>query len=53
MSVQPTDKRMTAERCGYLSAIALANKTNESWIAIFPIVPMVYFFLYFPVMSKW
>ncbi|CAH1975117.1 unnamed protein product [Acanthoscelides obtectus] len=51
VSVQPTDKRMTAERCGYLNAVALANKTKESWIAIRPIIPLTYMMVYFPVIS--
>ncbi|XP_074033031.1 dehydrogenase/reductase SDR family member 7 isoform X2 [Leptinotarsa decemlineata] len=48
-SVQPSDKRMTAERCGYLSAVALANKTSESWIAVFPLISFTYIAVYFPI----
>ncbi|CAH1155746.1 unnamed protein product [Phaedon cochleariae] len=46
---QPTDRRMTAERCGYLTAVALANKTNESWMAVFPLIPLTYIIVYFPI----
>nr|CAI5837522.1 unnamed protein product [Callosobruchus analis] len=52
LQVQPTDKRMTAERCGYLNAVALVNKTKESWIAIRPIIALTYVMVYFPVLSS-
>ncbi|KAJ8954594.1 hypothetical protein NQ318_003125 [Aromia moschata] len=48
-TIQTTDRRMTAERCGYLNAVALANKTKESWMAVFPVIPMTYIAVYFPV----
>ncbi|CAH1185820.1 unnamed protein product [Phyllotreta striolata] len=51
-SVQETDKRMTAERCGYLNAVALVNKTQESWMGLFPIIPLIYVSVYFPVLFK-
>lgn len=40
---------MTGERCGELSAIALANKTHESWMAVFPLIPISYIWVYFPI----
>lgn len=53
MAVKPTDKRMTSERCGYLNAVALANKTAESWMGIFPVIPVIYIAVYCPIISKW
>ncbi|XP_017778049.1 PREDICTED: dehydrogenase/reductase SDR family member 7 [Nicrophorus vespilloides] len=47
-TVQSTDKRMTGQRCGQLCAIAIANKTKESWMAVFPLIPFVYLYTYFP-----
>ncbi|XP_059619585.1 dehydrogenase/reductase SDR family member 7-like [Phlebotomus argentipes] len=47
-SVRPTDKRMTAERCGRLFAIALANKLHINWVGRFPISLLIYICLYFP-----
>lgn len=36
-AVQETDKRMTAERCGELFAIALANRQFISFVGCFPV----------------
>ncbi|RZB39976.1 dehydrogenase/reductase SDR family member 7 [Asbolus verrucosus] len=47
-----TDRRMTAERCGELCAIALANKTQESWMGLFPMMPFAYAAVYFPIISR-
>lgn len=52
-SVQPTDHRMTAERCGYLNAVALANQTRESWMAISPLMVVTYMMVYYPSLSYW
>ncbi|KAJ8962976.1 hypothetical protein NQ314_005693 [Rhamnusium bicolor] len=52
VSVKPTDKRMTAERCGYLNAVALVNKTKESWMAISPIMVLTYGAVYCPIIFK-
>ncbi|EFA00763.2 dehydrogenase/reductase SDR family member 7 [Tribolium castaneum] len=46
------DRRMTGERCGQLCAIALANRTQESWMGLFPMMPFVYTAVYFPTISK-
>ncbi|XP_025425967.1 dehydrogenase/reductase SDR family member 7-like isoform X2 [Sipha flava] len=46
-----TDNRMSTERCAHLSCVAIANKLRESWMAKFPIIPIVYFSLYYPVLS--
>ncbi|KAL1517554.1 hypothetical protein ABEB36_001304 [Hypothenemus hampei] len=51
-STQPTDKRMTAERCGHLNAVALTNKVSEAWIGKFPVVPVTYVSVYFPILTK-
>lgn len=47
-AVEPTDRRMTAQRCGYLCAVAIANKLPEAWMALFPIIPLYYIFVYYP-----
>lgn len=47
-AVEATDRRMTAERCGYLCAVAIANKLEEAWMALFPIIPLYYIFVYYP-----
>lgn len=46
--VEVTDRRMTAKRCGYLCAVAIANKLEEAWMALFPIIPFYYIFVYYP-----
>ncbi|KAF4531954.1 hypothetical protein B566_EDAN006646 [Ephemera danica] len=51
-SVQDTDKRMSADRCGQLCAIAIANELYEGWMALFPLMPMIYFALYYPNMAR-
>lgn len=53
IGTQPTDKRMTAERCGELYAVALANKLPESWMGVFPIIPLTYIAVYFPIVFRW
>ncbi|XP_022917940.1 dehydrogenase/reductase SDR family member 7 [Onthophagus taurus] len=52
-TVQPTDKRMTGQRCGELCAIALANKQEEAWIAIQPLITFLYVAVYMPNIFKW
>ncbi|XP_055375266.1 dehydrogenase/reductase SDR family member 7 [Condylostylus longicornis] len=42
------DRRMTAERCGHLFAVALANKTYQSWVGLFPVSLLLYITQYFP-----
>lgn len=51
-SVRPEDKRMTSERCGYLYAVALANKTHLSWVGNFPINAICYIGCYYPNVKK-
>lgn len=42
---------MSTERCAHLSCVAIANKLKESWMAKFPVIPMVYLAIYYPVIS--
>lgn len=51
-SVQPTDRRMTAERCSYLMAAALANKCALSFVGPFPIPALMYISCYYPNLRK-
>lgn len=50
--VGENDRRMTAQRCAYLGLIAVVNKIDEAWIALFPLIPMVYAVTYFPNISR-
>lgn len=43
---------MTAERCARLSLIAVVNKLDSAWMALFPIVPLIYALIYFPNLSR-
>lgn len=43
---------MSADRCGQLCAIAIANELYEGWMALFPILPVVYIALYFPNLTR-
>ncbi|KAK9747243.1 short chain dehydrogenase [Popillia japonica] len=52
IGTRPTDKRMTAERCGELCAVALANRIPESWMALFPLLPLTYVAVYFPIVFR-
>jgi hypothetical protein len=47
-SVESTDRRMTRERCGQLCAVAIANKLDEAWMALPPIVFFVHFLICYP-----
>ncbi|XP_060535151.1 dehydrogenase/reductase SDR family member 7 isoform X2 [Cylas formicarius] len=47
-----SDRRMTAERCGQLNAVAIVNKLSETWIGLFPVVPLTYIAVYFPLVFK-
>uniref|UniRef100_A0A2M4ADB5 Putative 11beta-hydroxysteroid dehydrogenase type 1 n=1 Tax=Anopheles triannulatus TaxID=58253 RepID=A0A2M4ADB5_9DIPT len=50
--VQPTDRRMTSERCGHLYALAIANKTHLSWVGTFPINFLLYIGCYYPNLKR-
>lgn len=43
---------MTAERCGHLCAVALANKLEETWMGVLPLMPLLYIAVYSPVIYK-
>lgn len=45
---KPTDKRMTGERCGFLLATSIANKSMLSFVGPFPVVMLTYISLYYP-----
>ncbi|CAL8095442.1 unnamed protein product [Orchesella dallaii] len=49
--VQATDRRMTAERCAHLSLVAIANRLDEAWTALFPVILILYFFMYQPFLA--
>jgi len=44
----PNDRRMTSERCGFLSLLGIANRLEEIWLAPFPIIPLTYLSAYQP-----
>lgn len=43
---------MTGERCGFLFAVALANKIYLSWVGLFPISALLYLTSYYPNITK-
>ncbi|GFG34081.1 hypothetical protein Cfor_07437, partial [Coptotermes formosanus] len=45
---EATDRRMTGERCGHLCAVAIANRLDEAWMALPPIISLISFVTYFP-----
>uniref|UniRef100_A0A8D8V4N0 Dehydrogenase/reductase SDR family member 7 n=1 Tax=Cacopsylla melanoneura TaxID=428564 RepID=A0A8D8V4N0_9HEMI len=51
-SASVQDKRMSAERCAYLSAVAIANRLDEAWLGKFPILPMTYIGRYCPNITR-
>ena len=50
--MKPTDKRMTSERCAFLSFVAIAHKLEEAWICFFPVLPLMYISQYLPTIGK-
>ncbi|KAH9492895.1 Dehydrogenase/reductase SDR member 7 [Bulinus truncatus] len=48
-----SEKRMSTERCAYLSCVAIANKMYEVWISQQPILLLTYLFIFFPDFGKW
>ncbi|KAK3702757.1 hypothetical protein RRG08_042742 [Elysia crispata] len=48
-----SEKRMTAERCAYLSCVAIANNQYESWISPHPPLVLIYIVQMLPDLSKW
>lgn len=49
----PGDTRVTADRCAYLITVAMANKLNEVWISLHPILLFTYIDQYLPIQAKW
>lgn len=47
-----SSKRMSTARCAHLIAVAIANKLDESWLEIQPILTFHYFGQYFPSTSR-
>lgn len=45
-------KRMTAARCGYLMATAIANRTRMNYVGVFPVPLMLGIALYFPNLKR-
>ncbi|RZF40449.1 hypothetical protein LSTR_LSTR013911 [Laodelphax striatellus] len=50
--VSATDRRMSAERCATLSAIAIANKLDEVWMALFPVLHFTYIVVNWPYLTS-
>ncbi|CAL8095445.1 unnamed protein product [Orchesella dallaii] len=46
--VRATDKRMSAERCAYLSLTGIANELEECWMSLFPFLQLTYLSHYQP-----
>lgn len=44
----PNLKLMATERCAYLTAVAIANKLDEAWMSLNPILLVMYFAQYAP-----
>lgn len=47
-----SDRRMSSDRCGYLLAVALSNKLTESWVAVFPILPLTHILINYSTISQ-
>ena len=50
--MRATDKRMTSERCAFLSLVAIAHKLEEAWLCFFPVLPLMYISQYLPTIGK-
>ncbi|ODM94857.1 Dehydrogenase/reductase SDR family member 7 [Orchesella cincta] len=55
--VPSTHKRMSAQRCSYLTLTAIANELEECWVSIFPYLQLTYLSHYQPYLAgcvwKW
>lgn len=47
-SMKAGEKRVATERCAYLAAVAIANRMDEVWISLHPILFGLYVAQYFP-----
>lgn len=44
--------RMATDRCAYLMAVAIANKIDQAWIAIQPVLLLHYLIAYLPQFTR-
>lgn len=51
--MENNEKRMSTERCAYLSCVAIANQVYETWLVQQPILFLVYINQYIPDLGKW
>ena len=52
--MEPGEKRMATERCAHLTAVAIANRLDEVWISLHPVLLILYVAQYFPtVYRRW
>lgn len=50
--MDPSERRMTSERCASLIAVAIANRLDEVWVSPHPELLYLYLFQYFPSIAK-
>ena len=48
-----TEKRLSAERCAELMAVALANRLDEIWVSLNPVLLFTYVSVYMPSLALW
>ncbi|XP_048733857.2 dehydrogenase/reductase SDR family member 7-like [Ostrea edulis] len=48
----PSEKRMSTSRCAELCALAIANRLDEAWISINPVLLFTYIYQYFPNLAR-
>ncbi|ELU14700.1 hypothetical protein CAPTEDRAFT_176950 [Capitella teleta] len=48
-----TEHRLSTQRCAELMAVSLANKLEEVWVSLQPVLAMVYLNQYAPDTSRW
>ncbi len=47
-----SDRRMTTSRCAHLCLVAISHHVDEAWIAIFPVLPLIYASQYMPTVGN-
>nr|XP_022335139.1 dehydrogenase/reductase SDR family member 7-like [Crassostrea virginica]XP_022335140.1 dehydrogenase/reductase SDR family member 7-like [Crassostrea virginica] len=52
VTMDPKERRMTAERCATLMSVAMANRLDEVWVSPHPELFYLYLFQYFPSIAK-
>lgn len=52
VEMKSDEKRMTAERCAYLMAVAMANDLDEVWLSGNPELLFMYMFQYLPTITR-